>query len=120
MRRLKDHLVDRLGQLSNVGENILTVLKKSEESFKSFFTPGMLFESLKFDYIGPIQGHDFDDLIDTFETVRDTIQGPALIHVLTTKGKGYSAAEENPGTFHGIGPFDVKTGQKKPGSKQTT
>lgn len=120
MRRLKDHLVERLGQLSNVGENILTVLKKSEESFKSFFTPGMLFESLKFDYIGPIQGHDFEDLIDTFETVRDTIQGPALIHVLTTKGKGYPAAEENPGTFHGIGPFDVKTGRKIPGKKQTT
>ena len=113
MRRLKDHLVDRLGQFSNVGENILTVLKKSEESFKSFFTPGMLFESLKFDYIGPIQGHDLENLIDTFETVRDTIQGPALIHVLTTKGKGYQPAEQNPGTFHGVGPFDVKTGKKK-------
>lgn len=113
MRRLKDHLVDRLGQLSNVGENILTVLKKSEESFKSFFTPGMLFEALKFDYIGPIPGHNFEDLLDTFETVRDTIQGPALIHVLTTKGKGYQPAENNPGSFHGIGPFDVNTGKKK-------
>jgi len=113
MRRLKDHLVDRLGQLSNVGENILTVLKKSEESFKSFFTPGMLFEALKFDYIGPIPGHDFEDLLDTFETVRDTIQGPALIHVLTTKGKGYEPAELDPHSFHGIGPFDVNTGKKK-------
>ena len=120
MRRLKDHLIERLGQLSNVGENILTVLKKSEESFKSFFTPGMLFEALKFDYIGPIHGHDFEDLIDTFETVRDTIQGPALIHVLTTKGKGYTPAEENPGTFHGLGPFNVETGLKIPGAKQTT
>jgi len=113
MRRLKDHLVDRLGQLSNVGENILTVLKKSEESFKSFFTPGMLFEALKFDYIGPIPGHSLEDLLDTFETVRDTIQGPALIHVLTTKGKGYLPAENDPHSFHGIGPFDVSTGAKK-------
>lgn len=113
MRRLKDHLVDRLGQLSNVGENILTVLKKSEESFKSFFTPGMLFEALKFDYIGPIPGHNFEDLLDTFETVRDTIQGPALIHVLTTKGKGYQPAESDPRSFHGIGPFDVNSGKKK-------
>ena len=112
MRRLKDHLVDRLGQLSNVGENILTVLKKSEESFKSFFTPGMLFEALKFDYIGPIPGHNFEDLLDTFETVRDTIQGPALIHVLTTKGKGYQPAEKDPRSFHGIGPFEVATGNK--------
>ncbi|THB73866.1 MAG: 1-deoxy-D-xylulose-5-phosphate synthase [Desulfobulbaceae bacterium] len=113
MRRLKDHLVDRLGQLSNVGENILTVLKKSEESFKSFFTPGMLFEALKFDYIGPISGHDFETLIDTFETVRDTIQGPALIHVLTTKGKGYEPAERDPKSFHGIGPYEVDSGKKK-------
>jgi len=113
MRRLKDHLVERLGQLSNVGENILTVLKKSEESFKSFFTPGMLFEALKFDYIGPLPGHNLVDLIDTFETVRDTIQGPVLIHTLTTKGKGYPAAEKDPGTFHGIGPFDITSGKKK-------
>lgn len=112
MRRLKDHLVERLGQLSNVGENILTVLKKSEESFKSFFTPGMLFEALKFDYIGPIPGHHLEDLIDTFETVRDTIQGPALIHVLTTKGKGYKPAEDDPGSFHGVGPFNIETGKK--------
>ncbi len=123
MRRLKDHLVDRLGQLSNVGENILTVLKKSEESFKSFFTPGMLFEALKFDYIGPIPGHNFEDLLDTLETVRDTIQGPALIHVLTTKGKGYQPAEKDPHSFHGIGPFEVKSGVKKKsgsGSKSYT
>ncbi len=113
MRRLKDHLVERLGQLSNVGENILTVLKKSEDSFKSFFTPGMLFEALKFDYIGPLNGHNFDELIETFETVRDTQQGPALIHVLTTKGKGYEPAEKNPGTFHGIGPFESKTGRTR-------
>jgi 1-deoxy-D-xylulose-5-phosphate synthase len=113
MRRLKDHLVDRLGQLSNVGENILTVLKKSEESFKSFFTPGMLFEALKFDYIGPLNGHSLEDLIDTFETVRDTHQGPVLIHVLTTKGKGYEPAEKDPGTFHGIGPFEPGSGRTK-------
>jgi 1-deoxy-D-xylulose-5-phosphate synthase len=115
MRRLKDHLVERLGQLSNVGENILTVLKKSEDSFKSFFTPGMLFEALKFDYIGPLNGHNLDELLETFETVRDTQQGPALIHVLTTKGKGYKPAEKNPGLFHGIGPFESETGKSKGG-----
>jgi 1-deoxy-D-xylulose-5-phosphate synthase len=115
MRRFKDHLVERLGQLSNVGENILTVLKKSEDSFKSFFTPGMLFEALKFDYIGPLNGHNLEELLETFETVRDTQQGPALIHVLTTKGKGYEPAEKNPGLFHGIGPFESATGKSKGG-----
>ena len=113
MRRLKDHLVDRLGQLSNVGENILNVLKKSEDSFKSFFTPGMLFEALKFDYVGPLNGHNFEELIETLETIRDTQQGPVLVHVLTTKGKGYQPAEKNPGQFHGIGPFESETGKAK-------
>ncbi|KAB2887740.1 MAG: 1-deoxy-D-xylulose-5-phosphate synthase [Desulfobulbaceae bacterium] len=111
MRRVKAHIEERLGQLSNVGENILNVLRKSEESFKSFFTPGMLFEALKFDYIGPIQGHELEDLIETFETVRDTSHGPVLIHVLTKKGKGYLPAETNPGLYHGVGPFDIASGK---------
>lgn len=110
MRRVKDHLEERLQSLSNVGENILNVLKKSEESFKSFFTPGMLFEAFKFDYIGPIQGHEFDDLIEALTSVRDNLSGPVLVHVLTTKGKGYPPAENNPGSYHGLGPFDVETG----------
>lgn len=110
MRAVKNHLGERLGSFSNVGENILQVLKKSEESFKSFFTPGMLFEAFKFDYIGPIPGHDLDELIEAFETVRENISGPVLIHVLTTKGKGYGPAENNPGTYHGLGPFDIETG----------
>lgn len=115
MRRVKDHLEERLNAFSNVGENILTVLKKSEESFKSFFTPGMLFEAFKFDYIGPIAGHDLEELIETLETVRDTSQGAVLVHVLTTKGKGYEPAEQSPDVFHGLGGFDVATG-KTPGS----
>ena len=111
MTRVKAHIEERLGQLSNVGENILNVLRKSEESFKSFFTPGMLFEALKFDYIGPIPGHELEDLIETFATVRDHNQGPVLIHVLTTKGKGYLPAEKNPGLYHGVGPFDIASGR---------
>ena len=111
MTRVKAHIEERLGQLSNVGENILNILRKSEESFKSFFTPGMLFEALKFDYIGPIPGHELEDLIETFETVRDNNHGPVLIHVLTTKGKGYLPAEINPGLYHGVGPFDIASGK---------
>ncbi|MCP3890908.1 MAG: 1-deoxy-D-xylulose-5-phosphate synthase [Desulfobulbaceae bacterium] len=110
MSRVKAHLVEKLG-ISDVGENILNILRKSEESFKSFFTPGMLFEAFKFNYIGPIDGHNLEDLLETLETVRDTSQGPMLIHVLTKKGKGYEPAEINPDIFHGIGPFDIVSGK---------
>ncbi len=109
MSRVKAHLVEKL-QISDVGENILNILRKSEESFKSFFTPGMLFEAFKFNYIGPIDGHNLEDLVETLETVRDNSQGPMLIHVLTKKGKGYAPAEKNPDIFHGIGPFDIVSG----------
>lgn len=110
MRRLKNHIEERLTALSGVGENILTVLKRSEESFKSFFTPGMLFEAFKFEYIGPIMGHDYEELIPALRNARDNSHGPTLIHVLTTKGKGYEPAEKNPGLYHGVGPFDIETG----------
>ncbi len=116
MRRLKDHVEERLKSLSSVGENILTVLRKSEESLKGFFTPGMLFEALKFEYIGPIPGHELEDLIETLQNVRDNSHGPVLIHVLTTKGKGYEPAETNPGDYHGVGPFEIATGKPVPSS----
>ena len=114
MRRLKAHVEERLKSLSSVGENILTVLRKSEESLKGFFTPGMLFEALKFEYIGPIPGHELEGLIETLQNVRDNSHGPVLIHVLTTKGKGYEPAETNPGDYHGVGPFEIETGKPKP------
>ena len=116
MRRLKNHVEERLKSLSSVGENILTVLRKSEESLKGFFTPGMLFEALKFEYIGPIPGHELEGLIETLQNVRDDSHGPVLIHVLTTKGKGYEPAETNPGDYHGLGPFEIATGKPKPSS----
>ncbi len=113
MSRVKAHLVEKL-QDSDVGENILNILRKSEESFKSFFTPGMLFEAFKFNYVGPLDGHNLEDLLETLETVRDNSLGPMLIHVLTRKGKGYPPAEKNPDIFHGIGPFDLISGQPHP------
>ncbi|WP_446011762.1 1-deoxy-D-xylulose-5-phosphate synthase [Candidatus Electrothrix sp.] len=117
MRSLKDHVEDGLKSMSSVGENILSVLRKSEDSLKAFFTPGMLFEALKFKYIGPIPGHDLEDLITTLRNVRDTDhRGPVLVHVLTTKGKGYGPAEKNPGDYHGLGPFTIETGKPLPAS----
>jgi 1-deoxy-D-xylulose-5-phosphate synthase len=114
IRRLRDHIEDRLKALSSVGENILSVLRKSEESIKAFFTPGMLFEALKFNYVGPIPGHALEDLIATLENVRDHGHGPVLVHVITTKGKGYKPAETSPGDYHGIAAFDVDSGEPYP------
>lgn len=116
-RRLRRHVEERLLALSTVGENILALLRKSEECTKAFFTPGMLFEALKFKYVGPIPGHQLADLIPTLEDARDYDRGPVLVHVVTTKGKGYAHAERRPGSYHGIGPFDVATGKPRPGRK---
>jgi 1-deoxy-D-xylulose-5-phosphate synthase len=110
MRRLKDQIEEGL-KLCSVGENLLSVLRKSEDSLKVFFTPGMLFEAFKFEYIGPIPGHDLPALLETLENVRDSSNGPVLIHVLTTKGKGYAPAEKNPGDYHGLGPFSIEDGK---------
>jgi 1-deoxy-D-xylulose-5-phosphate synthase len=93
--------------IPSIGENLLQWAKKSEDSFTGFFTPGMLFSALHFDYIGPVKGHRLEDLITTFENLRH-IKAPVLVHVLTTKGKGYPPAEKNPAYFHGVGPFDLK------------
>jgi 1-deoxy-D-xylulose-5-phosphate synthase len=96
-----------------MGENIIHLLKRSEESLKGFFTPGMLFEALKFKYVGPIPGHRLEALLETFRNVRDFNEGPVLIHVITTKGKGYPPAEERPGDYHGVGPFEISSGKIK-------
>ncbi|MDP2104668.1 MAG: 1-deoxy-D-xylulose-5-phosphate synthase, partial [Desulfobulbaceae bacterium] len=111
MTRLRKEMEHFLKSIPNVGENILQVLKKSEGSFKGFFTPGMLFEALKFDYVGPIPGHDLNSLIETFKNTNEFGSGPTLIHVITSKGKGYKPAENRPDDYHGIGPFDLATGK---------
>jgi 1-deoxy-D-xylulose-5-phosphate synthase len=106
---LKKRLENFLQSIPGVGDNIVAVFKKSEDSLIGLLTPGMLFEALKFRYIGPINGHDISLLIKTFNDVSQ-LEGPTLVHVLTTKGKGYGPAEKNPTYFHGLGPFDINTG----------
>ncbi|MBU0730639.1 MAG: 1-deoxy-D-xylulose-5-phosphate synthase [Proteobacteria bacterium] len=114
MVRFKRDMEHFLKSFANVGENILQVLKKSEESLKGFFTPGMLFESLKFEYVGPIPGHQIEALLETLKNIKNFSHGPVLVHVITTKGKGYPPAELNPGDYHGVAPFDIETGTPLP------
>ncbi len=91
-----------LKSVPGFGADLLDFARRSEESFKAFSTPGMLFEAFKFNYIGPVDGHRLDRLMETFSSVAK-LDGPILVHVLTKKGKGYTPAEENPAHFHGVG-----------------
>ncbi len=106
---LKKDLEDFIRSLPGVGENILNFIRKSEDSFITFFTPGMLFEAFKFKYIGPIKGHRLDLLIEAFNNTLH-LEGPVLVHVLTKKGKGYKPAENDPAHYHGVGSFEIPTG----------
>lgn len=100
------------------GDGLIRFSKKAEDSLVALLTPGMLFEGLGFHYIGPIDGHDIAELAGVFEEAK-SVKGPVLIHVLTTKGRGYWPAEENPSLFHGIGPFNAATGRPA-GSRKLT
>ena len=106
---LKKDLENFIKSLPGVGENILKFVRKSEDSFITFFTPGMMFEAFKFKYIGPIQGHRIDLLIEAF-TNASHLEGPVLVHALTVKGKGYEFAEKDPAHYHGVGSFEIPTG----------
>ena len=91
------------------GKLLARIGKRAEELTKGFIVPGLLFEELGFTYVGPISGHDLDDLLGTFQNLGN-LEGPVLVHVVTAKGKGYAPAEANPEKFHGIGAFDPATG----------
>lgn len=107
---LKREMENFLKSIPGLGPNIIQLLRRSEDSLVSLFTPGMLFQALDFHYIGPIKGHRLDRLIEVLQAVR-YIKGPVLIHVMTQKGKGYPPAEKDPTRFHGVGAFDVETGR---------
>lgn len=95
--------------IKSLGHAMEEVAGRLEESVKGFFTPGMLFEALGFRYVGPVDGHDVEALVDTFGGVR-RMKGPVLVHVVTQKGKGFHLAEEDPWTWHAASPFDKISG----------
>ena len=110
VHRFKKDMESFLEGLDGFGKGMLKFAKRAEESMKGFFTPGMLFEAFGFEYIGPIDGHNIELLLETLENVK-RFDDAVLIHVLTKKGKGYRPAEEKPSLFHGVGPFDIATGK---------
>ena len=100
---------DFLKSLPKIGDDIYQIAKRTEESFKTFTTPGMLFEAFDFEYFGPIDGHRLNHLIDILNNIK-YLKEPVLLHVTTKKGKGYRPAEENPVYFHGCSCFEIDTG----------
>ena len=98
--------------LPRIGDDVYQFAKRTEESFKTFVTPGMLFEAFNFEYFGPINGHNLNHLINILNNIK-YLKEPVLLHVTTRKGKGYPPAEENPVYFHGCGSFDVDSGTCK-------
>ncbi|PMP65051.1 MAG: 1-deoxy-D-xylulose-5-phosphate synthase, partial [Thermodesulfobacterium geofontis] len=102
--------VEKIAHKFPGGDSLVNLLKKGEDIFKMAITPGALFTALNFEYIGPVDGHDLETLIEILNNIKK-MEGPILFHVITKKGKGYPYAENDPETFHGIGPFDVKTGK---------
>jgi 1-deoxy-D-xylulose-5-phosphate synthase len=114
VRRMKGWAREFLGTLPG---DMLHWAQKAEESLKAFFSPGMLFEALSFKYVGPIQGNRLDVVVETFENVKQMIrhgEGPILVHAITAKGYGYEPAEQDPLTYHGVGSFDVESGEFHP------
>jgi len=98
--------------IPKVGGGLYSGLEHIRDTVKYAIVPGAIFEELGFRYLGPVDGHNIHDLIETF-TLSKLVEGPVLIHVVTKKGKGYTTAEKNPSRFHGIGPFDPETGEMK-------
>ncbi len=111
LRKLKTEVEELIQKIPRVGQATVRYLEKLEDSFKYLVIPGMLFEELGISYLGPINGHDITELTRTFKNASE-LHGPVLVHVLTTKGKGFGLAETNPQRFHGTGPFNLITGEK--------
>ncbi len=110
LQTMRNQFGQFLKSFPKIGDDMYGFAKRWEESFKTFVTPGMLFEAFNFDYFGPIDGHNLDHLIDILTNIKNP-DSPVLLHVTTKKGKGYEPAEKNPVYFHGVGSFAVDTGK---------
>jgi len=112
VNRFREDIKAFLETLPGIGKSVLRFAKQAEESLKGLLIPGLLFEELGLKYIGPIDGHRLDYLIETFQNIKK-LRGPILVHVITKKGKGYPPAEMNPARFHSVPPFVVETGEPR-------
>ena len=115
---LKDNLEEQFKQIPFLGETFTPEMQRVKEGMKRLAVPkvGAVFEELGFTYIGPVDGHNLEELINTFNEAHQ-ITGPVLVHVATTKGKGYAIAEKDQVGYHAQSPFDLATGKAIPAKK---
>lgn len=102
--------VEKFLSKAPAGMKIKAFLKRLKDGIKKIVIPGMLFEELGLTYMGPVDGHNMDEIIESLETSKH-IEGPILMHVITKKGKGYKFAEERPNEYHGVSAFNIETGE---------
>ena len=115
---LKVGISQALKKIPKVGDGMVDALHKTKSSIKQFVIPGMLFEHMGLTYLGPVDGHNIEQLMKIMKDAQ-RVQGPVLVHVLTQKGRGYAPAMRHPARFHGAGPFEIETGLPKSTGKAT-
>ncbi|WP_397376600.1 1-deoxy-D-xylulose-5-phosphate synthase [Paenibacillus sp. p3-SID1389] len=108
--RAKDEVEQLLKKIPAIGGKVAKTVERVKDSLKYLMVSGVLFEELGFKYLGPVDGHDLLGLIDAFKQANN-VSGPVLVHVLTTKGKGYTPAEQDSHKWHGITPYKIESGQ---------
>ncbi|WP_100373427.1 1-deoxy-D-xylulose-5-phosphate synthase [Bacillus sp. FJAT-45037] len=116
-KKAKEELEQLIKKIPAFGGKLASTAERVKDSLKYLLVSGIFFEEMGFTYLGPVDGHDYDDLIEHLNYAKKT-KGPVLIHVLTKKGKGYEPAEnDEKGTWHGLGPYKIESGEvvKKPG-----
>lgn len=107
--RAKARTIQRLNRIPGIGPEISRAAGFIKDMVKHLMVAGQLFEELGFTYIGPVNGHDIEEMLTVFKNARN-MKGPVMVHVLTSKGQGYDPAFAQPDIFHGVGPFDLETG----------
>lgn len=120
LRRARRDALKFMQGIPLIGHKLALYAMRGEWSFKSFFTPGMLFEAFRFTYLGPVNGHDIGALRGAFRKAAGIEDGPVLVHARTCKGKGYPPAEQRPDLYHGVGPFDRESGEVRKKSSAKT
>ena len=101
-----------LNKIPVIGKPLVKIIRRAKRGIKQLIIPKMFFEDIGFRYLGPVDGHNIEQLENLLK-ISKQLDGPVIIHVLTKKGKGYEIAEKNPDRFHATGPFDIKTGKSK-------
>ncbi|MCF7857715.1 MAG: 1-deoxy-D-xylulose-5-phosphate synthase [Candidatus Cloacimonetes bacterium] len=109
--------VQRLPQ--RIRRRVILSARTLEENMINTLAPNIIFEDLGFKYLGPIDGHDIPRMIRIFNNIKNNLTGPIFVHIVTQKGKGYEYAEDDAARFHGLGPYEIKTGRSKKKKAET-